>query len=186
MAGFTLVEILVVIVILGILATITFSIAIPKWRERTYYTRAVTEMNNVANATRLYVAQNNTWPPDVVRSIPAELQQFLQVNGINNDWPNGPWPGSVYDWDNWPPDANGPLQTYQITVRFCDVGDSPTCKANAKKYLTGYASSTTLDNWDSQSAAYYCLQGSCRSHQSQPISHAGYCINCNGGKSQIY
>lgn len=183
--GFTLIEIMIVLVILGILAVITYSVAVPKWRNRTYYTRAVSEMNTLGNAATLYVAKYNDYPADVSRDIPADLKEFIQTNGVNSSWPNAPWPGSVYDYDNWPPDSNGPQQTYQISVRFCDVGDDATCKANAQKYLAGYAAQQTLDNWDSYSAVFYCIKGSCRSHQTKPMNYPGYCINC-GNKSLYY
>lgn len=184
-SGFTLIEIVMVISLLGVLAVLTYSIAVPKWRNRTYYTRAVSEMNTLGNAATLYVAKYNDYPPDVVRDIPAALKEFVQTNGVNTDWPDAPWPGSVYDYDNWPPDSNGPQQTYQISIRFCNAGDDATCKANAQKYLAGYASSTTLNNWDSSSAVFYCIKGSCRSHQNKPMNHPGYCINC-GKKSLFY
>lgn len=183
--GFTLIEIVIVITVIGILAAITYSFEVPRWRARTYYTRGVAEMNAMGNAVSLYVAKYNDYPPDVNRGVPAGMKEFIQTGGVNDQWPSAPWPGTVYDWDNWPPDTNGPQQTYQITVRFCDVGDSATCKANAKKWLQGYVDDTTLNNWDSNSSVYYCIKGSCRAHQNYPINHAGYCINC-GGKSQFF
>jgi hypothetical protein len=163
----------------------TYSFAVPKYKNRTYYTRAVSELNTLGNAATLYVAKYNDYPADVDRDIPADLKEFVQANGSNNSWPDAPWPGSVYDYDNWPPDSNGPQQTYQISVRFCNAGDDATCKANAQKYLSGYAATATLNSWDSYSAVFYCIKGSCRSHQNKPMNHPGYCINC-GNKSLFY
>lgn len=182
--GFTLVEIIIVILILGILAGIVYSIYVPNYRERTYYTRSISELNTMANGVKLYVAKYNEYPADVVRDVPSSIKEFLQGQYID-EWPDAPYPGSVYDYDNWPPDANGPEHTYQISIRMCDVGDSATCQANAKKYLSKYVDASVLDNWDSYSSMYYCIKGSCRSHQNKPISHPGYCINC-GNKSQIF
>lgn len=183
--GFTMVEIIVVIVILGILAGLTYSYAVPKYRSRTYYTRSISELNTMGNAMTLYVAKYNDYPPDVVRDVPAGMKEFIQGEGVNDAWPDAPWPGTVYDYDNWPADAIGPLHTYQISIRFCNVGDNATCKANAIKYLSGYVSSATLDNWDAASSVYYCIKGSCRSHQGKPMNHPGFCVNC-GNKSQIF
>ena len=188
-AGFTMVEIIMVMLLIGILSALTYSYAVPKYRERTYFTRANSELNTMANALTLYVAKYNDYPPDVVRDVPAGMKEFIQQQ-YNGTWPDAPWPGSVYDYDRWddwtyhdPGELSGPI--FQISIRMCDVGDNATCKANANKYLKGYASDTALANWDSYSSIYYCVKGPCRSHQSKPANHPGYCINC-GGKSQFY
>jgi prepilin-type N-terminal cleavage/methylation domain-containing protein len=181
--AFTLVEILIVMVVLGILVTITLSVAVPKWRERTYFTKATAETTMLANAVKLYVVKYNTYPDDANRGIPADLMEFLQVNGQNGvHWPNAPWPNSVYDWDNWPPDpTNGPQQTYQISIRFCQGSDPlSVCKANFPK------ENWVTSSWDQYSSVYYCISGSCRAHQSYPASHAGYCLNCGTNKNQIF
>ncbi len=183
--GFTIVEIVMVIVLIGVIAGFTYSYALPRYRSRTYYTRAISELNTLGNAMTLYVAKYNDYPPDVVRDIPAGMKEFIQSDGFNNSWPDAPWPGTVYDYDNWPPDGNGPQHTYQISIRFCNAGDTATCKAVAQKYLSGYVSSATLSSWDANSSVYYCIKGSCRSHQGQPMNHPGYCVNC-GSKSQFF
>ena len=183
-AGFTLVEITVVIVVLGILAGLTYSVAVPRYRERTYYTRMTSEMNTMGNGMTLYLAKYNDYPPDVVRDIPAGIKEFLHGQYLDN-WPDAPYPNSVYDYDNWPPDGNGSQHTYQISMRMCDAGDDAGCKANAKKYLNNFVPAATLDAWDSSSSVYYCIKGSCRPHQNKPMNHPGYCINC-GNKSQIF
>lgn len=183
--GFTLIELVMVISIIAVIAVLTYSITVPGWRTKAYYTRSISELNTMQNAFKLYVAKYNDYPPDVSRDIPAGVKEFIQSQEGNAAWPDAPYPGAVYDYDNWPPDSNGPQQTYQISIRFCDAGQDATCKANAKKYLSKYVDATTLNNWDSYSSMYYCLKGSCRSHQSKPMTHPGYCINC-GKKSQIY
>ena len=183
--GFTLIEVMVVITVMGILAVLVYSLIIPKWRARTYYTRSLAEMNSMGNALNLYVAKYNDYPPDVVRDIPAGIKEFLQTQAGNNNWPDAPFPNSVYDWDNWPPDSNGPQQTYQISVRFCNAGDDAGCKAAAKKYLAGYVSDSVLNNWTAESSMYYCVKGSCRSHQNEPMNFPGFCVNC-GNKGQVF
>ena len=61
--GFTLVEILIVVVILGILAAIVvpqFASAADSAREGS----CATTLNNLASAVEVYRARNNAWPPD--------------------------------------------------------------------------------------------------------------------------
>jgi prepilin-type N-terminal cleavage/methylation domain-containing protein len=182
--GFTIVEICVVIVVLGILAGLTYSIVVPRWRERTYITRMTSELNTMANGMTLYAAKYNDYPADVTRDVPAGIKEFLQGQYLDT-WPDAPFPGSVYDYDNWPPDSYGPEQTYQISMRMCEPGQDAVCKANAIRYLKGTVPDSTLNSWDSSSSVYYCIKGSCRSHQGKPMNHPGYCINC-GKKSQIF
>ncbi len=180
--GFTLIEILVIITLIGIIAAFTYSFAVPRYRDRTYYTRATAELNAMGNALVLYSAKYNDFPPDVTRDVPAGIKEFLQSQVNSDSWPDAPWPNTVYDYDNWAPDSNGPNQTYQISVRFCNQGEDALCKANAKKYMGGVIANSVLDSWDSYSSVYYCVKGSCRSHQNKPMSHPGYCINCGTGQ----
>jgi prepilin-type N-terminal cleavage/methylation domain-containing protein len=183
--GFTLIEIMMVVMVLGILATIAYATVGQSYKQKAYYTRAIAELNAMGNAASLYVSKYNDYPADVVRDVPADLKEFVQGQENIDEWPKAPWPGSVYDYDNWPPDSNGPNHTYQISIRLCNAGDTATCKKNANKYLKEYVTADTLANWDSYSSVYYCIKGSCRSHQSKPMSHPGYCINCGETKSFI-
>jgi len=175
---------MMVVTVIGILAGITYSIAVPRWRARSYYTRSIAELNAMGNALKLYVAKHSAYPADESRGIPAGIKEFV-ADDQGSEWPNAPFPDSVYDYDYWPADEYGPQDTYQISLRMCDAGDSATCKANAQKYLAGYVSDETLEDWDANSSMYYCIKGSCRSHQSVPIDHPGYCINC-GEKKNIF
>lgn len=184
--GFTLIEILIVITVLGVLALIGYATIGRNYKQRTYYTRSVAELNAMANATTLYVSKNNEWPDDVVRDVPGAIKEFVQGQEDIEEWPDAPWPGSVYDYENWPPDGNGPVHTYQISVRFCNAGDNAGCKAMAEKYLKDYVSAETIADWDSNSSVYYCIRGSCRSHQSRPINHPGYCINCGNNEQKFF
>lgn len=172
--GFTLVEIIIVITVIGALAGITYSYAVPKYRERTYLTRAESELHTQANALTLYVSKYNDYPADTERGIAPGTEEFLQTNGQNNVWPNAPWPGSYYDYDRW-----DDLDVIQISIRFCNAGDEATCKKNFpdEPWVTS--------SWDSYSSVYFCVKGQCRSDHDKPVGYPGYCINC-GGKSQFF
>lgn len=172
LTGFTLVELVIVISVLGILALIVTATIIPNYHERTRYSRAISELNTLGNAMTLYASKYNDYPPDVSRGIPSEIKQFVQTSGVNADWPNAPWPGSLYDYENWPPDTYSTKPTYQISIRFCNAGDEAACKKNFPK------ESWVTSSWDSYSSVYYCISGGCRAHQSKPLDYPGYCINC--------
>jgi type II secretory pathway pseudopilin PulG len=184
--GFSVVEILVILTVLGVLATIVYGTLSHGWKNKAYYTRTIAELNAMGNAANLYVAKYNDYPADVARNIPSGLVEFVQGQEDIGSWPEAPWPGSVYDYENWPPDANGPLQTYQISVRMCNAGDDITCHDNAVKYLSDYLSTSVLDSWDSYSSVYYCIKGSCRSHNAKPVNHPGFCINCGTESNKIF
>jgi prepilin-type N-terminal cleavage/methylation domain-containing protein len=172
--GFTLLELLMVITLIGILVAITYSYAVPRYRERTYFTRANSELNTMGNALTLYVSKYNDYPTDVSRGIPTGIMEFVQANGQNDIWPNAPWPGSVYDYDRW-----DDLGIIQISVRFCNAGDDATCKKNFPD------EPWVNSGWDSYSAVYFCVKGPCRSHHDKPANWPGYCMNC-GGPAKFY
>lgn len=166
--GFTLLELLIVISIIGILSAMIIPI-FARSRDSAYFARTKTEMRSFATAIEMYANVYGGYPPDANRDIPPGLEAFLATGG---DWPNAPWPGSVYDWDVWAP---GDLtyapqsQVYQLSIRFCPLNQPTMCKFPNEEWA---------EDFDYYSAVYYCLGGPCRAHSSQPIDHPGYCINC--------
>lgn len=168
--GFTIVELLVVIVVIGILASIVL-VSYSGSQEQTYYNRAKTELTTMTNAIKLYSLKYNTYPPDVSRGLPSGIEEFV-TKDPNVLWPLGPWPGSVYDYENWV--ING-VTTIQISIRFCPQGAPDTSQCH-------FPRQPWASNFGVDSAVYYCITGNCRSHQSQPVTYPGYCLNCPGNR----
>jgi prepilin-type N-terminal cleavage/methylation domain-containing protein len=167
--GFTAVEIVVVISIIAVLASIVFAV-LHSTRGKTYYARALSEYETMAFALDLYQNDNDgEYPADTNRDVPPGLEEYL-AGGQNENWPNAPWPGSVYDWDNWQDPDDEDLRIYQISIRFCPLGGSiDTCNFPDEEWA---------ENFGVNSAVYYCVEGACRAHQYEPIDYPAYCVNC--------
>jgi prepilin-type N-terminal cleavage/methylation domain-containing protein len=159
--GFTIIELLIVIAIIGVLGAYILS-SVNDARDSAYVTRAETELENFHDSVQLYRSDHGSYPPDVGRGIPPGLENYLQ----SGNWPQGPWPESVYDWDHWTVDGE---DIYQISIRFCDQGNPDTCE---------FPSQSWASDFGVNSAVYYCVEGPCRSHESEPIDYPGYCVNC--------
>lgn len=161
--GFTVLELLIVIAIMAILAFIVFR-ATQRARNEAYLTEAKVEFTQIVGAMNQYLNEYSFYPPDVNRGLPNGIEQYLNPGR----WPQAPWPGSEYDWDNWLDPITGE-EIYQISIRFCLIGQPSTCRFPDEPWAA---------NFDIHSALYYCILGPCRSHLSKPINHPGYCINC--------
>jgi prepilin-type N-terminal cleavage/methylation domain-containing protein len=156
--GFTLIELLVVVAIIGVLAVLIVS-SLAAARNKAYSARTLQEFRSFQQAMELYLNDNGNYPADVSRNIPAGVEAYLG----GGSWPDGPYPGSVYDWDNITQH-----DYIQISLRFCDVnGDN--CR---------FPSEAWAQDFDSYSAMYWCFKGECRSHPNRPINHPGFCVNC--------
>jgi len=177
--GFTLIELTLIISVLGILAVISTAVIIPASREKTRHAQAMSDMNTIVNASQLYASKYNDFPNDSVGSIPSGFNEFIKNDNNNNDWPKGPWPGSFYSFNNWPADDNGNDQTYQVTLSFCNPGDTATCKKNFPK------EPWVKDSWDGYSTIYMCVKGTCRSSQEKSKNHPGYCMNCSNAMKEM-
>jgi len=164
--GFSLIELLVVIAIIGILSSIVLT-SVSKVRNTVYFTKAKAEFRSFNQALELYLEDNNdVYPPDASRDIPPGLETYLGPG----TWPDAAWPGSVFDWENWDDPDNPGEKIYQLSIRFCPIGQPSECKFPNEDWASSF---------DINSSVFYCFSGNCRSHVGQPTNHPGYCINCS-------
>lgn len=162
-AGFTLIELLLTISIIASLFLMSYG-RVGGWLLFARETRARAELNEIATATHMWVLdEGGEWPEDADRSIPPGVEEYL---GPGN-WPDAPWPGSVYDWDTFMGSNGNPV--YQISIRFCPLGQPGECL---------FPDEPWAENFDYHSSFYYCMRGKCRAHPGKPDSHPGYCVNC--------
>lgn len=187
--GFTLVETLVVMAVIAVLAAFSYSSYVGS-REKTYETRAKTEITMLANAIKLYVAKNNEYPPDAPETnLPAAIKEFIAPGDYQDEWPDAPWPGSTYDYDawdvvkpgntpgSWVTGQDGINDTWQISIRWCTyeeyLQNPKNCTSRFPK--TEWAKDFTIND----NAMYWCIKGYCRPNgQWVPWDFPGYCLNC--------
>jgi prepilin-type N-terminal cleavage/methylation domain-containing protein len=164
-SGFTIVELLIVIIVIGILAVIVI-VAYNGITKQAYYSRSKSELSSIATAIQLFSAANGRYPYDVSRGIPAEITPYL--NGSSDNWPTAPWPNSVYDYDYFI--GSDSKEVSQISIRFCPAGGPiSACTFPNESWAAGFG----VD-----SSAYWCVTGKCRAHPDQIDTYPGYCINC--------
>lgn len=160
--GFTFIEILLIVAIAIIMLSMVFNVII-RLIEESRYARAKIELTEIAQGTQMYIHDNGNWPDDVNRDIPPGVEEYITPR----EWPDAPWPNSVYDWDV--KDVGGGVKFYQISIRFCPLGEPENCDFPEQDWA---------EDFDYYSSVYLCMHGPCRAHPSKPIDHPGYCVNC--------
>lgn len=110
--GFSLIELLVVMAIIGLLSTIVFA-ALDKAGDKARYATMVGTFQQIELAARLFLTNEKFYPCDVPPNqdpgtgpVPSEENKYCVSKGLVqtkllSKWPRGPCPGWEYDWENW-------------------------------------------------------------------------------------
>ena len=94
-SGFTLVEIMIVVVIIGILAAMA-GVAFKHVRERSVATRVANDLRVFADAFQTYTLEVGSYPADVgPATVPAGMGEYLNASIFTSETPAG----GRYDWD---------------------------------------------------------------------------------------
>jgi prepilin-type N-terminal cleavage/methylation domain-containing protein len=93
--GFTLVEILIVVVIIGLLVALAIP-AMQNVRKVTIANRVAADLKTFAGAFEQAALENGTWPTDgIPRSVPPGMDGALPMGAWGERTPAG----GFYDWD---------------------------------------------------------------------------------------
>lgn len=127
-AGFTLVELMIVIVIIGILA----SIAVPKYQGmklRAQAARIISDFNMIRDAAFMYYHEYGRMPRDYYPGgMPNELEPYLP-EGFDFDL--RPTLDARYDWENWSGQGGNPQHPHTGTVYGLSVTTGDDALVNA-------------------------------------------------------
>ncbi len=177
--GFTIVELLIVVVVIAILAAITI-VSYNGITERARASMATAELNNIAKAMARYKMLHGELPDDVEVGIPVEIVQ--ELTGREEEMiDTNIWVGSYYDYDVWDLNADNQMETYQISIRFCrDSNGNPEGENGA---ICRFPSSSWAKDFNDLSSVFYCLEGYCRAHGFAGNAQTpAYCVNCPGNQ----
>lgn len=110
--GFTLVEIMIVVVIIGLLAAIAIP-AFGRVRQKAQNSRFVSDLRTFSQAFETYATVNGAWPPNAGNSVVP--------TGMTGDFSTSNWKGknSVGGTWNWDRNLNGisaGISTTSVTV----------------------------------------------------------------------
>jgi prepilin-type N-terminal cleavage/methylation domain-containing protein len=92
--GFTLVEIMIVVVIIGLLAALALP-AFARVQKAARLSRFVNDLRVASGAIEHYALDKGGWPPDGNAALPPELNEYIPPGKL----PSPPVFGGYWDWD---------------------------------------------------------------------------------------
>lgn len=173
MQGFTLIEVLITITVIGALSGIVYYVSVGRTNERSRFNATISDLTQVGQAMKIYLAANNAYPPDAAAgTMPAGFTSSI------SKWPAGQWQGSEYDYDTW---IEGGQTVAQVSLRLCST--SP-CTTPTGAWATGLNVNSTM---------FYCVTGNCRSVAKDPTPKTtppaavtgGLCVGGNSTSTTI-
>ena len=94
-SGFTLVELMIVVVIIGLLGVLAVP-AFQKVRNKSYATRIANDFRVFATAFEVHALEEGVWPGDGMgNTLPASAQPYFE----NSSWDDPPPNGGYWDWE---------------------------------------------------------------------------------------
>ena len=110
--GFTLVEIMVTVVIIGLLAAIAVP-TVKRVQRRSRDARFISDLRAFSQAFETYALKSGSWPPDANRSIVP--------NGMSGELRDAVWTarnslGGVWDWDYKTNGITAAISTVEVIV----------------------------------------------------------------------
>ncbi|NLF38841.1 prepilin-type N-terminal cleavage/methylation domain-containing protein [bacterium] len=144
-AGFTLIELMVVITIIGLLAGLTIAVVGPIAR-RNQYSAARADIQRLETALNLYYNDCGAYPPtpsepgnnaEVIAALTGDLDHDKLYNPTSGDLKRGPnWGGPYFQIDKKVDSSGNFLDPWNMPYRyFNNEREDPTCKANPNSYL---------------------------------------------------
>jgi prepilin-type N-terminal cleavage/methylation domain-containing protein len=117
--GFTLVEIMVVVVIIGLLAAMALP-AFQRVKQSAVSKRYINDARQVRDAAERYALENGNFPPNGIAALHPSLQGYVPASLFNAA--STPL-GGIWDWDYQQDGFTASISVYQFTVSDAQLTD---------------------------------------------------------------